>query len=232
MTPLRGWAGRGKRRRSCDEEESGPRAKKQKQDGESAEVPGPRGARGGWRQPPAPRPGPQLGMCPGPGPATGPAPAPGRPGWRGPASSRAPSGETERVVWGLLALGFVDSLSPPGPSLSPLAPLSAPCPLLLSPPSLPRMMAFTGKSTSTGSTSTSVTRGSSAPWPTAWTRCVGAHRTCRPHSPPRGVDLAGRGCGWGGLNQLQVPHQGRGSPSPRVVSALRRAARSCGRCCG
>lgn len=77
VTPLCGWAGRGKRRRSCDEEESGPRAKKQKQDGESAEVPGPRGAWGGWRQPPAPRPGPQLGTCPGPGPAIGRAPAPG-----------------------------------------------------------------------------------------------------------------------------------------------------------
>lgn len=67
VTPLRGWAGRGKRRRSCDEEEeeeSGPRAKRQKQDGESAEVPGPRGGR---RQPPAPRPGPRLGTGDVPG---------------------------------------------------------------------------------------------------------------------------------------------------------------------
>ncbi|NWR59027.1 RPC3 polymerase, partial [Bucorvus abyssinicus] len=39
VVPRLNLIGRGKRRRSCDEEESGPRAKKQKQDGESAEPP-------------------------------------------------------------------------------------------------------------------------------------------------------------------------------------------------
>jgi len=63
--------------------------------------------------------------------------------------------------------------------------------LSLFPRSLHQTTAFTGKSTSTGSTSTSGTRGSSAPWPAAWIRFVEAPRPPRSRSPR----LAGGGEG-------------------------------------
>lgn len=75
--------------------------------------------------------------------------------------------------------------------------------LSLFPHSLRPTMAFTGKSTSTGSTSIFETRGSSAPWPTAWIRFVEVLRTLPRSLSASGRELDGRG------GEVSVPAPGQ-----------------------
>lgn len=204
--------GKGKRRRSCDEEEEGePKAKKQKQDGESSEV----------RQQCHPRLCGAVNRRQLPlGPDAAGASVPGLPraellpppplSSRDPASSQTRSpGETKRAVSCLVFWFLSRSLVAPLPQFGGSS-------LSLFPHSLHPTMAFTGKSTSTGSTSIFETRGSSVPWPTAWIRFVEALRTLSPSLSASGQELDGRG------GEVSVPAaaraQDRGSPTLTAVS--------------
>lgn len=205
--------GKGKRRRSCDEEENGERkAKKQKQDGESSEVSGdaeatsPSALRGCQSEPglrPAGRVGAAAcwaGRCPAPA---------GNLCWGRSAAPVLPRAEllppplslrargTQRLPKRILLRKPNEPFWGSSPSVLWL--------LSLFPHSLRPTTAFTGKSTSTGSTSIFETRGSSVPWPTAWIRFVEVLGTLLQSLSTSRGELDG--CGHGGEVLNPAPGQ-------------------------